>query len=121
MEKYLTGSAETGNKIIDNFTNFIYTPKKIDTSSENKVYFFNWHFNNQYGYVSIRLEKESNKIADSSLIDTDNKSEHKFDRPLGLYNDPSLYKIFKKMMSTHNITVKDVYSTFKFNKVMNKL
>ena len=92
MEKYLNGSAETGRKIIQNWSDF-----KVEFIGDNdEVYKFTWEFYNQYGYINIRFKK--GKILESSLIDTDNNSPNGFDRPLGLYNDPSLYHVFERCL-----------------------
>ncbi|MBM7868482.1 hypothetical protein GTO89_16645 [Heliobacterium gestii] len=109
MGKYLTGSAKTGEKIMENFSDFSYDFIEIDTSSKNPLYRFSWRFNSQHGYVSIRIKEASNKISNGSLIDTDRASSHKFDRPLGLYNDQTLFIVFKKMMKSLNIDVMEVY------------
>lgn len=105
MEKYLTGSARTGEKIMENISDFSYELKEIDTSLKNPLYRFKWHFNSQYGYVSIIFKEKSKNISNGSLIDTDSASRHKFDRPLGLYNDQTLFNVFQMMMRAQSINV----------------
>lgn len=109
MGKYLNGSAKTGTKILSNNTSFTYFyDKKEPNKDGSTLYRFTWKFNEQYGYTSIIVE--DNKISNSSLIDTDSQSPHPFDRPLGLYNDPSLKSIFTDMMNSIDIDITGVYS-----------
>lgn len=110
MGKYLTGSAKTGEKIMKNISEFSYELKDIDDSLEKPLYCFEWQFNSQYGSVRIMLEQASKKISNSSLIDTDDKSGHRFGRPLGLYNDKSLFDVFKMMMNSQNINIVGTYA-----------
>lgn len=110
MGKYLTDSAGTGEKIIRNFSDFLYNCTTSEPLSENLLYRFNWQFNDQHGYISIVFDKTSSKIANSSLIDTDNDSSHKFGRPLGLYNDQTLYSVFQKLMESQGIYIDGIFS-----------
>lgn len=106
MSKWLTGSSKTGEKIIRNHkifqSNFI--------KSDGDLYTFEWQFDEQHGYASIRIK--NGKISSSSLLDTDSNSSHKFSRPLGLYNDSTLLDVFEGMMHSIGIFVTGVYSEF---------
>lgn len=109
MGKYLTGSAKTGAKIIKNIGLFKYTYTGNEAMSNSMLYRFNWRFDTtQFGHISI--EVKGNKMSNSSLIDTDSQSPHKFDRPLGLYNDSSLVQVFADMMSSVGISITGIYS-----------
>lgn len=109
MSKWLSGSAKTGDKILKNMTLFKYTYKGIEQSLEDeKIYRFDWNFGNQNGYISIVYY--NGKISNASLIDTCNNSKNAFDRPLGLYNDNTLYGLFQILMLSINIKIDGVYS-----------
>lgn len=109
MNKYLIGSAQTGKKIIDNFESFIFTNEgKTPQHNDSMLYSFKWKFNNQFGYASIVVN--NHKISNSSLIDTDSKSPHRFARPLGLYNDNSLKDVFARMLNDVGVTTIGIYS-----------
>ena len=109
MGKYLNGSSGTGTKISKNLGLFTYLPAGTQQLSDNSdLYKFDWNFDGQFGYASITVKE--NKISNSSLINTDAKSAHQFDRPLGLYNDPSLESIFRDMMASINIKINGIYS-----------
>ncbi|HBL07405.1 MAG TPA: hypothetical protein DDZ33_10890 [Clostridium sp.] len=106
MSKWLTGSAKTGEKIIKNQSIFSSNFIKLD----NDLYIFEWEFDGQHGYASIRIK--NGKISSSSLLDTNSNSSHKFSRPLGLYNDSTLLDVFKGMMHSIGISVTGVFSEF---------
>lgn len=106
MGKWLNGSAGTGDKIMNNFEDFKYELNKKEGSKD--FFSFNWQFNEQIGYVSIRYK--DNKISNGSIIGTEESSKHKFDRPLGLYNDDTLFKVFKEMMNSIERKVDGIYS-----------
>lgn len=109
MGKYLNGSSKTGTKISKNSSLFTYFPKGTEQLSNDSVlYKFEWNFDGQFGYANIAVK--GNKISNSSLINTDAKSTHQFDRPLGLYNDPSLESIFRDMMASINIKIDGIYA-----------
>ncbi len=104
MPKRLTGSAGTGKKILQNTDLYNYTYNGAEQVGNNTLHKFSWTFGNQSGYASIEVWPDGT-IDQSSLIDcTKNKAE--FLRPLGAYNDPSLYDVFKMMLKAHNITYK---------------
>lgn len=104
MSKYLTGSAKTGEKITENIKLFKYTLIESDID----FYRFNWSFGSQFGQIAISIK--DGKMSNSSLIDTDNSSPHKFSRPLGVYNDSSLIPVFISMLNSINVHVVGVYS-----------
>lgn len=109
MGKYLNGSAETGTKISSNMSSFIYSCEKNEPNKDGSIlYRFTWRYNKQHGYASITVK--DNELSNSSLIDTDSQSPHPFDRPLGLYNDPSLKSVFTDMMNSINIDITGVYA-----------
>jgi len=104
MSKWLSGSSKTGEKIIKNQSIF----KSNFIKSDNDLHTFAWEFDQQHGYINIIVKNE--KISTSSLIDTDMNSSHKFDRPLGLYNDGTLLEVFKEMVQSVGISATGVYS-----------
>ena len=109
MGKYLSGSAETGTKILSNSTSFTYSYEKNEPNTDGSIlYHFTWSFNEQHGYANISVKDD--KISNSSLIYTNPKSPHPFDRPLGLYNDSSLKSIFTDMMNSIDIDITGVYA-----------
>ena len=109
MGKYLNGSAQTGAKIMNNQNLFTYKHTTTDNVSGAVIYHFTWTFDGQqFGHIGIEVKDQ--KISNSSLIDTDDQSPHKFDRPLGLYNDPSLGQVFSMMMQSIRITTTGFYS-----------
>ena len=111
MGKFLNGSNGTGEKILQNFDSFSYSFKEHEQSSDGSIlYRFTWAFNSQHGHISIRIKE--NKISNSSLIACDGNSPHQFGRPLGLYNDESLGKLFVEMMKQScGIVITGFYST----------
>lgn len=109
MGKWLSGGAETGSKIMNNWSSFSYDIDSAQTDRNEGRYFFNWHFDNQYGYISIKVK--DNKVNSSSQIYTKQGSEHPFSKPLGLYNDSSLFDIFEIMLrDSYNINVSGVFT-----------
>ena len=109
MGKYLNGSAQTGAKIMKNFSLFTYVFSHPDNLSGAVIYHFDWRFDGQqFGHISIEVKNQ--KISNSSLIDTDSQSPHGFSRPLGLYNDPSLEQVFSSMMLSIGVQTTGVYS-----------
>jgi hypothetical protein len=112
MEKWLTGSTETGEKILQNINFFRYTyeSKEKSTARRESIYKFKWNYGEQNGYINITYK--NGKISNSSSMDTNKKSKHKFDRPLGLYNDSSLFEVFQIMMNSINMEAEGIYSDF---------
>lgn len=104
MSKYLNGSAGTGDKIMKNLDLFAFD--LADSSPD--FYRFHWSFDGQFGQIAIAVKE--GKMSNSSLIDTDISSPHKFDRPLGIYNDPTLVPVFTSMLNSKNIHVAGIYS-----------
>ena len=103
MPKRLTGSANTGRKIMQNLNLFHYTYTGSEPLSEGKIaYKFNWSFDNyQSGYISIELLPER-KISQFSLMGCNN-NQREFVSTLGAYNDSSLYSVFRMMLQSQNI------------------
>lgn len=99
----LTGSANTGKKIMQNLNLFHYIYIGSEPLSEGKiVYKFNWSLDNyQSGYISIELLPEG-KISQFSLMGCNN-NQREFVSTLGAYNDPSLYSVFRMMLQSQNI------------------
>jgi hypothetical protein len=112
MEKWLTGSTETGERILQNINLFRYDfeGKEKSTARSESIYKFNWSYGDQNGYANIK--QKNGKISNSSLIDTNKKSKHKFEKSLGLYNDSSLFRVFQMMMNSIDIEVEGIYSDF---------
>lgn len=104
MPKRLNGSTGTGKKIMQNIDIFNYTYDGCEPSGNNTLHKFNWTFGNQSGYASITLTPEGT-IDPSSLMNCAvNQSD--FRRPLGAYNDNTLYDVFRKMLQSQNISYK---------------
>lgn len=105
MSIRLTGSAGTGDIILENWDMFEYELDKdaYDTNCKENVssiYPFNVQFGNQSGYMTVAIE--NNEISQSTVIDCG------FDRPLGAYNDTvgfnqGLYKVAEKMLKKHKL------------------
>lgn len=93
MAVVLTGSAGTGDTILNNWSLFSY---KLDgTKSSPDMYYFDVEFNEQIGVMQIFIK--DNKVDQSTVIDCD------FPRPLGAYNDTTdfnegLYLVAEKML-----------------------
>lgn len=94
MGKFLKGSAQTGEKIMENLLDFHYEFEGIKES----IYNFNWKFREQSGYATIKLTDNGYIDKYSTLGCENNKGE--FTRPLGVYNDKSLYKVFSFMLKS---------------------
>lgn len=105
MPKRLTGSAGTGKKIMQNLTlfNYIYNGSEA-LSGDKTLYKFNWTFGNQAGHISINVHQDG-RIDESSLINCA-KNPREFMRPLGAYNDRSLYDVFRMMLDHQHISYK---------------
>lgn len=101
MSKRLTGSVGTGNKILKNQDLYSYYYKGSEKLSDGTMYKFEWMFGNQLGYVNIIVDSDG-KIDSSSLIDC-TQGKREFLRPLGAYNDSSLYKVFEMMLENSEI------------------
>jgi hypothetical protein len=98
MAKRLSGSTNTGKKIMQNQYLFNYTYTGSEQLGNNMLYKFDWSFDNyQSGYISI-IVMNNGQIEQSSLIGSDS-----FSRPLGVYNDQSLYDIFRMMLDSQAI------------------
>lgn len=105
MPKRLSGSANTGKKIIQNQNLFNYTYISSEPSGNNMLYKFDWSFDNyQTGNISIVLRSDGT-IDESSLINC-RQNPREFSRPLGAYNDPSLYDVFLMMLDNQHISHK---------------
>lgn len=104
MAKRLSGSAGTGKKIIENLNLFNYTYTGSEKLSEGKTLCkFDWSFDNyQSGNINIKLRPDGS-IDESSLINC-RQNPREFSRPLGAYNDPSLYDIFGMILDANNIS-----------------
>ncbi len=112
MSDYLgIGSYGVGKKIIDNYNLFNCNLIKIEIYLSNKnkhFYRFEWSFDVDYkGMICIVLDCNSKKISNSSLIET---NDNKFTRPLGLYNDSTLYDVFKIIMNQEGIVIQGIFS-----------
>lgn len=105
MPKRLTGSANTGKKIIQNLNLFHYTYTGSEQSGNNMLHKFDRSFDNyQSGNISIELRPDGT-IDESSLINC-RQNPREFSRPLGAYNDSSLYDVFRMMLNSQNISHK---------------
>lgn len=103
MAKRLSGSANTGKKIMQNQNLFNYTYNGSEKLSEDKtLYKFDWSFDDyQSGFINIELLPDG-KISQFSLMEC-NTNPREFTSTLGAYNDPSLYNVFKMMLQSQNI------------------
>ena len=101
MPKRLNGSADTGKKIMDNWDNFSYSYRGSDNTTNEICYNFDWSFGNQSGTAVIFLTK--NKCIDQASTLNCNEKTHGFSRPLGAYNDSSLYDVFARMLDDAGI------------------
>lgn len=117
MKKYLDGSYGTGGDIMNEIQNsdkFVFKFWKIEEGEySNKTYFFKWYFESEYnqnGFITIILNN-NNEISNSSLIATNDNCINKIPRPLGLYNDETLYKAFEHMMKDQNIHINGIYDS----------
>lgn len=105
MAKRLSGSANTGKKITQNQNLFKYTYNGSEQYGNNMLHKFDWSFDNyQSGNISIELRPDGT-IDESSQINC-RQNPREFSRPLGAYNDHSLYDVFRMMLDTQNISHK---------------
>ena len=96
MPKRLNGSANTGKKIMHNLDTFSYSYIGPDNSTSTTNYRFEWSFGSQRGTAVISLT-EDNRIDQLSTLNCD-QNRYDFLRPLGAYNDPTLYDVFAMML-----------------------
>ncbi len=101
MPKRLNGSSGTGKKIIQNMIDFSYRYRDVETVSDKDFYTFTWTFGNQTGTAVISLTANG-FIDQSSTLNCDTNC-HDFQRPLGAYNDNTLYGVFEMMLDSQNI------------------
>lgn len=97
MPKRLNGCVNTGEKIMDNPSEFTYNYENKENVNDKTFYNFNWTFNKQSGTATILLTADGHIDQSSTLMCND------FDRPLGLYNDESLYGVFGMMLDNKEI------------------
>lgn len=100
MSKTLTGSAGTGKKILQNRSQFHFNYQGVEKATGKDFYTFNWSFGNQFGTAVIELV-DSEYIGQSSTLNC-----CEFLRPLGAYNDNTLYEVFGIMLHSQNIHCK---------------
>lgn len=100
MAKRLSGSAGTGKEIMQNLKEFTFNYQGSENVANKDFYTFNWTFGNQSGTAVIELT-DTGCIDQSSTLNC-----HDFQRPLGAYNDPSLYNVFRMMLDSKNISHK---------------
>ena len=93
MTKILTGSVNTGKKIMDNLNIFSY--KYI--GKEDNIHKFEVSFGNQKGTFNILINGK--KIDESSTLCINDK---RFPRALGIYNDPSLLVVAERLINSLN-------------------
>lgn len=88
---------------MQNLNLFKYTFNGSEELSEDKtLYKFGWSFDSyQSGNISIELRPDGT-IDKSSLINCC-QNPREFSRPLGAYNDRSLYDVFRMMLDSQNI------------------
>lgn len=103
MKKKLNGSAGTGKKIMENRDIFNYSYKETYATSETTNYKFDWSFEDQFGTAVIKLNPDG-KINQFSFLNCEKCND--FPRPLGAYNDSSLYEVFQMMLDNQNIPTK---------------
>ena len=101
MPKRLNGSANTGKKIMNNLEIFSYSYIGPDNSTGTTNYSFKWSFGNQSGTAVISLTKD-NRIDPSSTLNCV-QNRYSFLRPLGVYNDRTLYDVFAMMLDNAGI------------------
>lgn len=101
MPKRLSGSAGTGKKIMQNQSNFDFTYEGVEKANGKDLYNFNWTFGIQTGTAVIELT-DTGYISQSSTLNC-NTNKYDFLRPLGAYNDSSLYDVFKMMLDSQKI------------------
>ena len=101
MPKRLNGSANTGQKIMNNLDAFSYSYIGPDNSTRTTNSRFKWSFGSQSGTAVISLTKD-NHIDQSSTLNCD-QNRYDFLRPLGAYNDQTLYDVFAMMLDNAGI------------------
>ena len=101
MPKRLNGSANTGKKIMNNLDAFSYSYIGPDNSTSTTNYRFKWSFGSQSGTAVISLTKD-NHIDQSSTLNCD-QNRYDFLRPLGAYNDQTLYDVFAMTLDNAGI------------------
>lgn len=104
MAKRLSGSANTGKKIMQNLNQFSFNYRGSEKVSGKDFYTFDWSFGNQSGSAVIELTA-SGYIDQSSTLNC-NENCYDFSRPLGAYNDNTLYEVFGMMLNSQNISHK---------------
>lgn len=101
MLKRLNGSANTGKRIMQNLEQFSFNYRDSENVAGKDFYQFDWSFGNQSESAVIQLT-DSGCIDQSSTLNCNN-----FSRPLGAYNDNTLYKVFEMMLKSQNISHKE--------------
>lgn len=101
MSKRLNGSAGTGKKILQNLNQFHFNYQSCEIENNKKFYTFTWSFGDQAGFAVIQLT-DLGYIDQSSTLSC-NKNCYSFLRPLGVYNDKTLYKVFEMMLQKYNL------------------
>lgn len=92
---------EYWQKIMNNLEIFSYSYIGPDNSTGTTNYSFKWSFGNQSGTAVISLTKD-NRIDPSSTLNCD-QNRYSFLRPLGAYNDRTLYDVFAMMLDNAGI------------------
>ncbi len=106
---YLTDSG-TGSKIVKKSKEFWLCYVDKEQFVDSVLFKFDWKCgSSQNGHISINVRNLDFKISNSSLIDTDSCSAHRFGRALGLYNDNSLLKIFEDALDSIHVKHNGVY------------
>lgn len=98
----LTDSAGTGDKIYKNLKRFKFKLRSVENKDNKFYYNYDWKFIKQHGYAVIKIS-ENNVIDNMSLINEYGDATKSFNRALGMYNDPSLEKVFRYMFDKENI------------------
>lgn len=86
---------------MNNPDTFNYSYIGSDNSTGTTNYSFKWSFGSQSGTAVISLTKD-NRIDPSSTLNCD-QNRYGFLRPLGVYNDPTLYDVFAMMLDNAGI------------------
>lgn len=107
---YLSGSAGTGDKILKNSVHWTCTFDRQELVGDGILYRFHWAFDKQYGHMSVIVRNKDGRMSNGSTIDTENGSAHKFDRPLGLYNDGSMRTVFEDALQSIGVVNDGVYA-----------
>lgn len=105
--KHLNGMADTGKRIMKDFSNFSYSLTSLNNGSVTPITQFgkyvvvgNWKYFGQVGYFRIEFSGtiSQNVIDVLSVIDTSSHSKYKFGRPLSPNNDSSLSIAFQHIL-----------------------